>query len=423
MKVCCRTCDSAFHVSDDSTSELGATAFCPFCGTQIAMQSSVPASMPAPPDPGPSGGGDLHEVRSTSVWDMTKEALGDAVALVAEVDGGPLKLVSLELPKDPNPPEAEDGVGTLAMRRTPLPYVGRTEAFASPGGPAGKPKQATEQLASVKAPNKEMARPLMGAIPTPLSIGALPPSAAPAGAANPGGKPRRQVTGGVELPGLDDIIREARQQEEADIEASAPAPAALAELPPMDPEQNILTSPFVASAQRADHVDLDSMLEDDLPQTRPVPPPPDAVAAPVSAMPSIDGGAQADDPFLVPRQAPVEEPVASPLPETGNELFEIELDVGSAADEPLAAASRLIDLWRVIGEEGGTETKTDILRRIRAGELGPQSRVAASDERNDEQSWPLEEVPEFKRYVMLFGRTGLPADAAKKPFWKRFKRS
>ena len=214
-------------------------------------------------------------------------------------------------------------------------------------------------------PTKEVTRPLLGAIPVP---------AVPAV-----GRPRRQVTGGVDLPGLDEIIEEARRKHEGDMHASSPPPAALADLPPTDPQENILTSPFIARVPPVDHIDLDSMVEDDLRQTAPV-------APGALALPDEELGAEA------------------------------EVDPGDD-DGP-----RGIEVWRVVGEDGPGGTKADILRRIRAGELGPQDCVAAADGPDDERCWELAQVPEFKRYVMLFGRTGTSGDAARRPFWKRFKK-
>ncbi len=255
-------------------------------------------------------------------------------------------------------------------------------------------------------PGKEMTRPLIGAIPTPLP------------AAAPGPKPRRQVTGGVELPGFAEIIEEARKQDEADIEASSPPPASLADLPPTDPEENILTSPFVASLPAPDHVDLDSMFEDDLVQTGSVTPPPEAPAEY-----EMDLELQLDLGGPSPPVPAVVEPARATPPPTGNEVLELELDATAMSAGPTDDGPRGIELWRILGEDGAAATKADILRRIRAGELGPHDRVARADEPDDDQSWELADVPEFKRYVMLFGRSGPPSDAGKRPFWKRFRRS
>jgi hypothetical protein len=239
-------------------------------------------------------------------------------------------------------------------------------------------------------------------------------------------KPKRQVTGGVELPGLDQILEEARLQDEADVEASAPAPAAISNFAPMDPQENILTALLLKPEVAEDPVDLDSMLEGDLVNTTPSQ---SSTAAPFLTPDPVVEIAGDSMPLELSAldSGPLEllmldsEPTSS---QSGNEVVEIALEASGDDPAPMAAASLPlgVDLWLVEDEDSAGETKADILRRIRAGELGPRDRVSPADP-DDDRSWELAELPEFKRYVMLFGRTGAKVRSARGAFWERFRRS
>ncbi len=113
-----------------------------------------------------------------------------------------------------------------------------------------------------------------------------------------------------------------------------------------------------------------------------------------------------------------------PSPETAGEEasgggLELDLEDDEAPGRPGASSTE--DRWVLEADEGRASDRATILKRIRNGELGPRD-LAAPEGSPDELRRELSEIPEFRRYVMLFGRTGSPKDPTKDPFWKRVKR-
>jgi len=100
---------------------------------------------------------------------------------------------------------------------------------------------------------------------------------------------------------------------------------------------------------------------------------------------------------------------------------ELELDLEAIEVSDQAAASGPEVRWRLEVDGERASDRATILKRIRNGELGPRD-LAAPEGSSDEPWRELSEIPEFRRYVMLFGRTGSPKDPTKDPFWKRVKR-
>lgn len=187
---------------------------------------------------------------------------------------------------------------------------------------------------------------------------------------------------------------------------ASPGPSVLAELSALDPQENILTSPVVA-ARRSPRTSPPP------PEPAPEPPPPRA------STPAPPAGAS--EPATEDRAPRTFEMVFAP-DEPSERRPEGEGPPVEATDDATVTG---VGAWRLAcdGDQGLPQTRADVLRRMRDGELGQAERVAPADAPAG-RWWTLVEVPDFRRYAQLFGRPpgAAPTTGGRRSFWARFRR-
>lgn len=413
MKLSCRDCGSAFHVSGETLDGLGEQGFCPFCGATIVV--------PRPPDDLDLTGS-VTEARQPSVRPRTPERPAAKPQTIAW----------------------SSPVGTPA--HTPDPDL--TERLTSPGAPrpapqTGRTAPRTAAVATEEAPTTDFGRgATVGLVPAEMTDPFKPADATdePAYGFDP--------LGG-EQSLLDDAWPETSVRATPDpsdeVEAMpafgwsnlgprrTPEPSTASTASTADDEPAV--RPAVELATRFPSEPLGPKSIDDLLE----------LAGRDAA--ELDLGSDGSEPALeleLDLDGPAELAVIRDLPAQPMEVSEAsdssapdlfagmdeelrELEpspVGRALSQtdrapsppPGAAGPR----WRV-EREGPDATPVELaelLRRIREGELSAGARVARPGE-----GWVcVEDVPALRRYLSLYGRQdtgGGGKGKAKKGFWRR----
>ena len=424
MKLTCRACNSAFQVTDNALDDLGNLGFCPFCGTEIPLPTPAPdrsgtveGSGSAEADP------DAPESIHTQWWSPTKDALGKPIGIAAQVLDGPDDVVALEPtgggPADPDVPPHQTadlphgafdlgdvGPTTPLARQAPSEAMVTTQLERARGRPTAP---ATAKDGPTRPFVQDEAAPEDPEVTRPRALRA---SASPA---DPDATmPRKAERPPAPMPDDDLFVPEDRWSgSQRDDEAMpSPAPATTGE-PEPDLELAGIPDPDDIAPLFAENVEPFDLSEAvDIAPIAPKGPPDTALTNLFMKLPR-----DADE---APSGA---EPKPAPVP--SDLLGKLELDEPAPPSTPLPAVhSETSDEWRVERDapDAAVHTRADILRRIRAGELGPEDRVARGEGGDMVQ---LIEVPEFRRYALTFGgaakRPGKSA-GGKKSFWSRFKK-